>query len=425
MMLAAILIWGGCGKQADHKGDEDNKMPFYQKNPIYDFDLKTARNYNAGSGRYEWNGELDRMLHPFWMGNVIYNETVMLVRHGEEISGKLLYKPTKILSVRDYGWQNEFKENVDYTVSGNRIIRGENSSIPYLDEENLKGDNLPDGYNLVPSISDVLTDVVKMGATIYTEGTLIYGHQISVSYVYDAKNEDTGYFAAFNEGEFRLTREKIAGGGDVRIAVLGDSIAEGCSSSSKFNREPYLPNFVDMTVGYLNNLRSANHTGGTVEAGNFSKGGMTSEWGAADGQVERVTNYKPDLFIIHFGVNDNGSDMSAGTFADNIESIVLRVREACPDCEFMIIKCFTPEQMTYNDELFEKYWKGIDSLKSIGNVYPLDIYAESLKMLETKKYMDVTGNGINHLNDYTSRFYTMNILSKLIDFNQLIPQEGI
>ena len=37
-------------------------------------------------------------------------------------------------------------------------------------------------------------------------------------------------------------------------------------------------------------------------------------------------------------------------------------------------------------------------------------------MLETKKYMDVTGNGINHLNDYSARLYTMNLLASLIDF---------
>ena len=94
--------------------------------------------------------------------------------------------------------------------------------------------------------------------------------------------------------------------------------------------------------------------------------------------------------------------------------MVLKVREALPSCEVVLIKAFTPEPMTYNDSLFEGYWKGLDSIAEMEGVYVLDLYTPSLTMLQTKKYMDVTGNGINHLNDFTARVYVMNILASMV-----------
>lgn len=138
--------------------------------------------------------------------------------------------------------------------------------------------------------------------------------------------------------------------------------------------------------------------------------------GAAQAQIDRIIAGAPDVLYIHFGINDNGSDFSKGTYTDNIESLVLKVKNALPDCEIVLIKAFTPETMTYNDELFAGYWNGLDSIAAGKGIYTLDLYAQSLKMLETKKYMDVTGNGINHLNDYSARLYTMNLLASLIDF---------
>ncbi len=43
----------------------------------------------------------DEIVTPYWKGNVIYNETVMLVDYGEGALGNLQYTPVRILSVRD------------------------------------------------------------------------------------------------------------------------------------------------------------------------------------------------------------------------------------------------------------------------------------------------------------------------------------
>ena len=412
---AACALTGACKPDAPQPTDY-SAFPFYTEDPAYAFSVEDARSFDGATGQYVWSDALTEQLNPFWMGNVVYNETVMLLDDGESISGNLLFTPTEILSVRDFAWEREFREGEDFTVNGNTITLTEQSSMPYLTSENLHGENLPEGYRLVQSIANTETDVMQMGATIYTEGSLIYGHQVSVSYVYDCAAADLSAFTQFDGNALPSARAKLAAGDDLKIGIIGDSVAEGCSSSSKFNREPYLPNFIDMTALYLNAMYRAEEKAGTVTVQNYAKGGMTSEWGAAQAQVDRIIAGAPDVLYIHFGINDNGSDFSKGTYTDNIESLVLKVKNALPDCEIILIKAFTPETMTYNDELFAGYWNGLDSIAAGKGIYTLDLYAQSLKMLETKKYMDVTGNGINHLNDYSARLYTMNLLASLIDF---------
>ena len=39
-------------------------------------------------------------------------------------------------------------------------------------------------------------------------------------------------------------------------------------------------------------------------------------------------------------------------------------------------------------------------------------------MLKTKKYLDVTGNGINHPNDFIVRFYAMNLVNLFVDYKK-------
>ena len=59
---------------------------------------------------------------PYWQGNIMYNETVMCIDDGTRIAGALLYKPVRILSVRDYTMTTEYEEGKDYTISGNQIM---------------------------------------------------------------------------------------------------------------------------------------------------------------------------------------------------------------------------------------------------------------------------------------------------------------
>ena len=90
---------------------------------------------------------------------------------------------------------------------------------------------------------------------------------------------------------------------------------------------------------------------------------------------------------------------------------------ANPECEFVLIKAFMANPELYLDTGFEEYWKALDEIAAeLDNVYVLDLYSQSKKLLEGKKYYDVTGNGINHVNDFSSRLYAMNMIAQLVKY---------
>lgn len=374
-----------------------------------ELDMSKFPNYvDPDAAAYKF--EEEQWTAPYWKGNVIYNESVMLIDNGTEISGKLQYPAIKVLSVRDYSYATEYENGVDYTVEGNVIKRLEGSSMPYLTEENLKGNDIPAPYRKVASISNVETDYVMMGTNvIYTEGSLVYGHQVAVSYVYDVKELNEEVLPTYETSGTPKLKAKLAAGEDVKIVITGDSVAEGCSSSSKFNRPPYMPNFIDMAVS---GLKTA-YPEANITLSNQAKGGMTSAWGADAIQVNKIIETAPDVVYIHFGINDLGSGAGPGTYADNMQSMVLTIKEALPECEFVLIKAFPANEWAYDYEGFNKYWARLDNIAKTENVYTLDMFSIGTDMLKVKKYMDVTGNGINHLNDFSARLYSMAILASL------------
>lgn len=353
----------------------------------------------------------EQMVTPYFTGNVIYNETVMLVEENGVISGKLQYEPVRILSVRDHTWEKEYPSS-EYTVEGNVITMKEGGSLPYLTAENLQGKNIPEPYREVTSITNVETDWVLMGASIYTEGSLIYGHQISVSYVYDVRDLKREEFAFYEDPAYSKLKEKLGAGQDVNIVVIGDSVAEGCSSSGHFNRAPYMETWAEQVEKGLNEAYE-----GKVTVKNVAVGGTQSEWGSAAAQINSIVENVPDLVMIHFGINDAGSGVTPASYAANIEKLIIDVQARVPECEFMLIKAFTPNTANYDPEQFRKYWVKLDNIaEEYEDAYTLDMYTLSKTMLTQKKYMDVTGNGINHVNDFSSRLYTMNILSALVKY---------
>jgi lysophospholipase L1-like esterase len=353
------------------------------------------------------------MYTPYWQGNVIYNETVMLVDDGTTISGKLQYTPVKILSVRDYAWTTEYQAGKDYTISGNVISLGTDSAMPYLTEANLVGNDLPAGYQLVSSIANVETDVVRMGATIYTEGSLIYGHQVSVSYVYnpaDIQNVPVAFSAP-------KTKAKLEAGEDVTIVTTGDSVMAGCSTSGYFNHEPYTETFMEMVKDGLETKYNGN-----VTLVNKAVGGKTSTWGATDSHIAELTAQNPDILFVHFGINDCGSGASKNMYKDNIEYIIMKVHDALPDCEIVLIKAFTPHPTSYDTYRLEDYWEKLDGLcAEYENVTALDMYSQSTEMLKVKKYMDVTGRCLARGLPKSVRVYPADIKNALTDpINQIL-----
>ncbi len=355
---------------------------------------------------------------PYWQGNIMYNETVMCIDDGTRIAGVLQYKPVRILSVRDYTMATEFEEGKDYTISGNQILlTRDTTACPYLTTDNLMGKNIPDKYRRVNSLSSVAnieTDYFMWTDNIFfTEGSLIYGHQLCVTYVYDINDLDLSQFPEFGSVCPKFLN-KLQSGDGVVITVTGDSVTEGCSASSKYNHAPMMPQFTTMMKNGLSKAYD-----GKITLKNYAVGGTTSNEAVSTNVSSKLVKAKSDLVLIHFGINDCGG-LSAAKLKSNIKKVVDDTLAELPDCEFLYIKCFTPNPALYPNDKMTSFWKAIDELAAeYDNFYTLDLYTPSLKILETKKYLDVTGNGINHPNDYIVRMYAMYLLAPFVNFAAL------
>lgn len=411
--LIGLLLFSliGCKKQTENLPPEDDVMKNY---PYYeDKDKSSYGNFKFRADRQGIIEMSEEVYRPYWYGNVIYNETVLLIKNDTtgEISGSLLYEPEKILAVKNHDYTVNYTQGEDFTVSGKKIVRTADSEIKYHTNAELRGEDIKAPYILKTSLENVATDIVNMGSTIYTESDFLYGFQVSVSYVYDVKNISEDY-GAFDSNFASKFVGKLKNKEEVNMTIIGDSVAEGCSSSAFFDHTPYMPNYITMVAEALRTKYDTK-----VNMFNKAKGGMTSAWGSNDTQVNAVAATKPDVVFVHFGINDCGSGMSQNLYYDYMQSFALKLKTKCPDTEIIFIKCFTPELITYDGELFEKYNKKIDNICSENDyMYSLDLYNLSKDMLKVKNYMDVTANGINHINDYSTRLYAMSILSKLIDY---------
>ncbi|MBO4325802.1 MAG: SGNH/GDSL hydrolase family protein [Clostridia bacterium] len=435
MLLAIVmlftLLFAGCAvepKKPDAEKTPDNivteapevptnepkeeldmkNFPFYvdPAGAVYDFGEK-------GKGKV-WNNA--PVYQPYWLGNIIYQETVLCIDDGSEISGMLQYKPVKIISVRDDTYTTEYAEGTDYTVTGNKIVLPEGSSCPYLTKENLNGVNIPKKYRAVKSLSEVSnteTDYMMWTENIFfTEGSLIHGHQICVSYVYDINDVDTSILAEYGSVAPKFLA-KLQAGEKTVISITGDSVAEGCSASSKLSRQPLMPQFPTLLTYALN---AAYEGKATIK--NYAVGGTTSNEAVSTNVAAKLVKANSDLVLIHFGINDSGG-LSAAQLKANIKKVVDATLAELPECEFLYIKCFPANPVLYPDAKFKSYWKAVDELaEEYDCFYTLDLYTPGLKMLETKKYLDVTGNGINHPNDYIVRFYAMNLINLFVDYKE-------
>lgn len=265
-----------------------------------------------------------QMLVKVWEHKIIYNETVVLEDNGQEIFGHLLFEPTEIISVRDYTLDKVYDPS-EYEFRGNKIMRTDTSTLPYLTSQQLAGENLPEEYAFS-------TYQAKAPGTqiIFTEGIGIVMHQIAVTY----KHASTwaGIKPAHQADALSRFTQKLNAGEEVNVVLYGDSISTGANSSGVLGIKPYQDDFGTMFTSYLSKKYDT-----IVNLINTSKGGMLSNWGK-DNVDSLVNEYDPDLVIIGFGMNDGSLGMSPLTFKENIDFMIRSIQSRNPDADIILIQ---------------------------------------------------------------------------------------
>ena len=391
---------------------------------------------------------------PFWAGNTMYDESVLLVaktdKNGNVIEApraKLLFAADSIKSVTWYFHENNgsetktLTEGVDFVYENGYIVALGDivhndileidefaTKVPYVTDKMLTGEQKFPGLTLQSDIPSKTTGLCLP----FTEGYQIVQMQLSVTYTHKGGLWTGATPEYLGETTLTKTLAKLQNKEEVNLLVFGDSISTGANSSCVLGINPNLPTWPELFAGSL-----SSHFGGTVNLKNTSVGGWTSSNGIGGGtgwiggvQVQKpglatqfvsgeLKDYKPDLAIIGFGMNDATLGLSIDTFCNNIMSMIKTVRQQNPDCEIILLGTMLANPMALNQSKNQtEYTEYLGRIaKNYENVAVIDIGAMHQDLLDAgKNYTEMSSNNVNHPNDFFARIYAMNLLSALVEF---------
>ncbi len=338
-----------------------------------------------------------------WDGGTIHRESVLFLKAADgRPSSKLLFDAERILAVESANRTKTFEEGRDYqlTPGGSGLILPQGSRIPFLNESELF---LPKGSpnSLSHRAGHPETNV------LFDNAHAFHDRQLEVSYIPRAPKWDA-YRPAFAAKQLGRVIEKLKNRQPVTIAVSGDSISEGYNASEFTKVSPFLPPYPTLVATQLEATYGAK-----VTLRNFAVGGWSSRQGVDD--LPKLLASKPDLVIIAYGMNDVGGRNPKG-FRANIETMLRKIHEADAKTEVILVATMTgnSDWVATPAEMFPEYRDALATLQGPGVVLA-DLTAIWGRLMARKRHIDITGNGVNHPNDYGHRVYAQAILGLLVD----------
>lgn len=370
LILTAFMLFGMLGCSEKTKGKAEKAETTY----ILDmFDLNTY-------------------MIPYWEGNTVYQESVMLLENqdGSVPDIPLLYAAEEIISVRSSDLKTEYLAGTDYELVDGKLRIPEGSAIPTVDYD----------FYYPAAESDTamkLNENYGEGFIFFKEGTVMHEMQIAVTYTHKAAFD--GEIPACKADQLPNTKAKLEKGEQLMISVYGDSISAGRNSTGREGGLPLTPTWPELFTKYLKEA----YPDAAISCNNPSVPGMKSDWGAENAAAK--VGYGPDLCIIGFGMNDGSSNVHPEVFKANIQTIMDAALAGNPDCEFVLISTMLPNPEAANFLKIQKqYLPILESLEREGVVVAdMTTYHESL--LAHKRFYDMSGNNVNHPNDFLARAY--------------------
>lgn len=357
--------------------------------------------------------DLTTYLYPIWRGKTVYHETALFV--GEEDEAPLLFQPTAIVQVCNYGLTVCYKEGEDYILNNGKIKRVKGSKIPYLEKETY--------YAKTPGAITIPIDLNKMPFSepryaMFGEKNTFTDYQISVTYEHGVESVFPQKIlpkkaALSSELIEKLTQKPM------RVLFYGDSITTGCNSSGTDQGGPVAPYAESFPVMVVKKLQEV--LGAQITYLNTAVGGWNTRQGIADMQA-RVIEQAPDLLILAFGMNDGG--LPPAEYKNQISQIISGLRQVHPNCYVLLVSPMLPNPETTWFANQGEYAAPLAELaKETPKTFFADVTALYAEILNRKRYRDITANNVNHPNDFIARLYAQIILATILGDDVLQAEE--
>lgn len=347
-----------------------------------------------------------RLLEPFWSSPIVYNESSLFVSEGDAHvpTSRLLRVPKRIVKVARADGAETFDEGKDFHVDAEgRLTAPPGSRIPFLEPADLfplKG--------APRSIGDKAGDPTR--AVLFDNGHWFHDQQVEITY--EAAQPWSGFQPAAGGGSLHRVLGKLSRREPVTIGVSGDSISAGLNASGVTGAAPHMPAYPELLADQL-----AASFGGKVTLVNRAVGG----WGVGQGlgDLDKLLESHPDLVIVAYGMNHfGGRDPEA--FRKGLATMLERIKAAEPQAEVLLVAPMwgNPDWIHTPADQFQPHRDAIASL--VGPQVALaDLTSLWGDMRSRKSNADLTGNGVNHPNDFGHRVHASAL------FGQLVGPEGV
>lgn len=334
----------------------------------------------------------DAYMRPYWDSQIMYQEAALPLQGADGVIPDigLLYSATQILCVRSSDLQTVYAPDKDYSLADGKLHIPADSAIRAVTHDFF--------YPATPNDTcKQLNEKYGTGYIFFSEGGLMHSLQIAVTYVHD--DPFAGPIPACKRTLLPKTHAKLQSGEDLNICVFGDSICVGGNSTGCLGVPPVAPTWFGM---FADRLRKA-YPGSMITLENPSVGGKRSEWGAQ--VAAEKAGYGPDLCIIGFGMNDGSGRIPPEAYQQNIKTIMAAARAGNPDVEFVLIATTLPNPMVGRFLGYqEDYLPMLQALEAPG-VAVADMTTFHKHLLMRKRFCDMSGNNVNHPNDFLARAY--------------------
>ncbi|MDD3155851.1 MAG: SGNH/GDSL hydrolase family protein, partial [Victivallaceae bacterium] len=200
-------------------------------------------------------------------------------------------------------------------------------------------------------------------------------------------------------------------GATVRIGWLGDSISEGYNASGYIGVSPFQPPFAELTAREI-----GGHFRVAAELFNHGHNGARTAYPLQNQEI--WCEDKPDLLVVAFGMNDFASPAGVDGYLANL-AVILRIAHSCSaNTEVLLLAsmCGNPawkntplETAAVFSQALRKF--ATDQGDAVGFV---DLFALWSWFLRRKNFLDLTGNGVNHPNDFGHRALACGVCSTFV-----------
>jgi acyl-CoA thioesterase I len=323
------------------------------------------------------------MLEPFWTSTTMRGESLMFLEAPDGgATASLLFPRVRALSLTSATGQTIFEEGRDYAVdlAAGRVRPLPESRVPATTRE-------------------------ELARLVAAEDDGFHRRQVAATYEH-AGGLWAGHVPGRADAQLARTSQRLRLSEPLTICLTGDSISEGYNASGFIGAPPLQPAYGELVAAGLEHA-----TGSPVTFHNLAIAGWTADHGVAD--VERVASAGPDLVIVAYGMND-AAYASAADFGANIDALMRQIRSSRPHAEFVLVAPMipSPECGFVVRERFSTYRNALAELCGQGAALA-DMTTLWTELFARKSDFDLTGNGLNHPNDFGHRLYAQMILALL------------